>query len=469
MSSALQTHLDELGALAPGLEILTDEASCVARGRDTWVRSLMRSRQGEVPAPGAVLRPRSRDEVAQCLAWADAREVALVPFGLGSGVCGAVLLEREQVVLDMSAMDQLLEIDETSLVARVQAGMRGSDFEAALAARGYTMGHWPQSIELSSVGGWVATRASGQFSTLYGNIEQMLLGCEVVLAGGRTIRIPSVPRSSTGPDLRALFMGSEGTLGVLTELEFRIHPAAEKQRGLAVSFDDLASGSEALRRIVQAGWTPAVTRLYDAVEAGRNFAGVAEQDRPVLLLLGEGTAARVDPEAEAMAAICTELGGRSHGEDPVKSWLEHRNKVPTFESLLDQGILADTIEIAIDWAQLVAIWERVCREAGGTEGVLAMSGHISHCYTQGANIYFTFIAAESDLDRAIEIYDKVWHATMRITHEMGGTIAHHHGIGRVRRQWLGEELGDAVTVLQAVKKALDPKGILNPGALIPGD
>ncbi|MFT4570314.1 MAG: alkyldihydroxyacetonephosphate synthase [Hyphomicrobiaceae bacterium] len=469
MNASFAKHIDELRAAVPSLEILTDEASCRSRGRDTWVRSLMKSRLGDVPAPGAVLKPHDTEEVSQCLSWAQDTETVLVPFGLGSGVCGAVLMEQDQVVLDMSEMDQILDIDETSLTVTVQPGMRGSDFEEALAARGFTMGHWPQSIALSSVGGWVATRASGQFSTLYGNIEEMFLGCEVVMAGGRTMRIPVVPRSATGPDLRALFMGSEGTLGVLTEVTFRIHRAPEKQIGLAVSFDGLTAGSEALREIVQAGWTPAVTRLYDVVEAGRNFSGVAETDRPVLLILGEGNAERVTTEAAGIATICSRHGGKSHGEAPVLSWLDHRNNVPTFESLLDQGILADTIEVAIDWSQLITLWDNVCAAGNAREDVLAMSGHVSHCYTQGANIYFTFISAEKDLERALATYDAVWDTTMRITHEMGGTIAHHHGIGRVRRRWLGEELGTATELLRTLKSALDPKGILNPGALIPSD
>jgi len=371
-------------------------------------------------------------------------------------------------VLDLGAMNKITHLDQISLTVTVEAGMRGSDFEQALNKRGFTMGHWPQSIELSTVGGWAATRASGQFSTLYGNIEQMLLGCQVVLAGGRVLKVPAMPRSATGPDLRQLFMGSEGTLGVFAELTYRIHPLAEKKTGLAVSFDSLDAGAQTLRRILHEGWTPAVTRLYDAVEAGRNFAGVAETERPVLLLLSEGNARRVDTEAAALADIASDNGGTSHGSEPVTSWLEHRNTVPTFESLLDQGILADTIEVAINWSTLTQLWTEVCQAGSAVKGVKAMTGHVSHCYTQGANIYFTFIAAESDLKAATEIYDQVWESTMRITNTLGGTIAHHHGIGRVRKHWLKAELGEeGVDILRALKRTLDPNSILNPGALIP--
>lgn len=462
----IMERLAALAAAEPRLDITTDCEPRTEKARDTWVRSLMESRLGRRPQAAAVVRPSTTAQTAAVLRWAESTATALVPYGLGSGVCGAVLADSDHVVLDMGAMDQIVRIDESSLTATVQPGLRGSQFEARLAERGFTMGHWPQSIELSTVGGWAATRASGQFSTLYGNIEQMLLGCEVVLAGGRVVRVPAVPRSATGPDLRQVFMGSEGTLGVFTELTYRIHRAPEHQSCAAISFDDLDHATEALREMVQVGWTPAVTRLYDAVESARNFAGVTEPDRPLLLLLGEGNRRRVETEAEGLAEIATKHGGKLHGEEPVTGWLDHRNTVPTFESLLDQGILADTIEVAIDWGSLTTLWERVCTEVSAIEGILAMSGHVSHCYTQGANIYFTFIAAESDLEKAIALYDQVWSTTMSVTHGLGGTIAHHHGIGRVRRGWLPSELGEGMAVLRALKTALDPKGILNPGALI---
>ncbi len=449
----------------PGLEVLSDAAAIQARSRDSWVRSLMKSRLDGPPSAAVVVRPASAGEVAAVLAWADRSRTPVIPFGLGSGVCGAVLAEGGEIVLDLGKMNRLLEVNGDSLTAVVESGMRGSDFEAALAARGFTMGHWPQSIELSTVGGWCATRASGQFSTLYGNIEQMLLGCEVALADGRLIRLPSVPRSATGPDLRHLFLGSEGTLGVFTELTFRIHPAPEKQLGRAFTMPTLGAGLEALRKIMRAGWTPAVTRLYDATEAGRNFSIIAD-GKPVLLLMSEGTALRVDTEAAAVAAIVAGEGGIDRGEEPLKSWLGHRNNVPTFESLLEQGLIADTIEVAISWDRIGDLFETVCARGAKVESVFAMSGHVSHCYTQGANIYFTFVGAQRDLPSAIRTYDEVWKTTIETTIELGGTIAHHHGIGRVRKPWLHKELGEGVALLAALKRSLDPNGILNPGVLV---
>jgi alkyldihydroxyacetonephosphate synthase len=363
-------------------------------------------------------------------------------------------------------MAALVDVNDASLTATVEAGMRGSDFEAALQERGLTMGHFPQSIELSTVGGWCATRAAGQFSTLYGNIEDMLLGCEFVLAGGRVVTLPPVPRASTGPDLKQLLMGSEGTLGVFTRLVFRVHPLAEATRGQCFAFAELGAAIEALRLMLRVGWRPAVTRLYDATEAQRNFSSVAKEGEALLLLLSEGPETYVDAESEALAELARSHGGVDRGSDAVATWLENRNHVPSFDMLVDQGLVVDTIEIAAGWDRLGALFESVVAEGSAVPGMLAMSGHVSHCYTQGANVYFTFVVAEQSLERRLEIYDRVWDLTMRATRAHGGTIAHHHGIGRVRRRWLREELGEACEVLARLKKAFDPEGIMNPGALL---
>jgi alkyldihydroxyacetonephosphate synthase len=458
LASALRRDL-------PDLELLTADGDVEARSRDSWMRSLMQSRLDGPPRAGVVARPGSAAEVASVLAFANRTRTPVIPYGLGSGVCGAVLASGNEIVLDVGRLDRLVEVHDANLTARVQPGMRGSEFEQALAQRGYTMGHWPQSIGISTVGGWCATRASGQYSTLYGNIEQMLLGCEIALPDGRLMTLPPVPRSATGPDLKHLFLGSEGTLGVFTELVFRIHAAPERQVGRAFRMPTVRAGLEALRLVLRAGWTPAVTRLYDATEAGRNFA-VDADGKPVLLVMSEGLASRVEPEAAAIAAIVTAAGGADLGESPVKSWLEHRNHVPTFEKLLAQGLVADTIEVAIGWDRIGDLFETVNERGAKVDGVFAMSGHVSHCYTQGANIYFTFVAAESDGRKAVAIYDQAWRTTIETTIELGGTIAHHHGIGRVRKEWLKKELGEGAALLSALKRAFDPNGIMNPGVLV---
>ena len=461
----LASALETLRGQVPEVEVVIDEDELAEKAHDWWVRGSMERRIGTAQSCGAVLKPKSTVEVSAIAAWANTHRIAIVPYGLGSGVCGAIQATTDQVVLDMASMNRILDIDEDNLLVRVQPGKRGSELEAELAEKGLTMAHFPQSIDLSSVGGWCATRASGQLSTLYGNIEDMLLGAEIVLASGEVISLPAVPRSSTGPDLKHLFLGSEGILGVFTELTFRIHKAAESTKGQAFTMPTLAAGIDVFRKVIQAGWKPAVTRLYDATEAGRNFQ-IKNDNQPVLLFLSEGPAQLVEVEAAAIESLVLADGGAAHGSDPVDSWMEHRNHVPDLVELLEKGLVVDTIEVAIGWAKLTELFEEVCRQGNALERVIAMSGHISHCYTQGANIYFTFIATENDPQKTMEIYDEVWDLTMRVTHEMGGTIAHHHGIGRVRKRWLPKELGAATETLISLKKAIDPNGIMNPGALV---
>ena len=458
--------LEQLCAGSSGLELVTAETERAQLSHDTWVRGYLERRCAEARPAAAVVRPRSTVAVSALLKWADESSTPLVPFGLGSGVCGAVRAEPGQVVVDMGRMTSILALNDHSLIVTVQPGIRGADLEAELGRRGLTLGHFPQSIDVSTIGGWVSTRASGQLSTLYGNIEDMVLGLEAVIPGGRVIRLPSVPRSATGPDLRQLLLGSEGTLGVVTEVTLRLHPRAESERGRCYAFDTLAKGIEALRLILRAGWRPAVTRLYDSKEAGRNFAGAEAGDSAVLLLMSHGPASLVEAETKAAAATISGLGGRDLGEEPLTSWLEHRNEVPDFDTLLDQGLVFDTIEVAAAWDCLVPLYDTVVERVEAMEKVIAMTGHLSHCYTQGANIYFTFVAAEQDPAVAMKLYDRVWETTMTATRELGGTVSHHHGIGRVRKPWLAEELGDARELLVALKTALDPKGIMNPGVLV---
>lgn len=463
--TALEKNLDQLRSANPSLDVVTEGPALDEKSHDWWIRGRLQRKAGRQTTCGAVVRPANTMEVSALLLWAQQTGTAVVPYGLGSGVCGAVETDRDQVVVDMSRMNRLGAVNDESLTATVQSGMRGRDFEDALAKRGLTMGHFPQSIDLSTVGGWCATRASGQLSTRFGNIEDMLLGCEVVLPGGEVIRLPEKTRSATGPDLKHLFMGSEGTLGIFTELTFRVHPESEARKCRAYALPSVEAGCESLRNILRAGWAPAVTRLYDAVEAGRNFT-VKTTGQPVLLLMSEGPSGLVDVEMSACHEIVSAEGGEDQGEEPVVSWLGHRNSVPDVDELIGNGLALDTIEVAIGWDRLAQLFATTCEGGMKIEGMIAFSGHVSHCYTQGANIYFTFVGTVPDAEAGVVLYDRAWEHTMSVTHELGGTIAHHHGIGRVRKTWLRKELGAAHDVLATLKKSIDPKGIMNPGALI---
>lgn len=458
----------DLAALLGGDSVLTDDASLTEHSRDSWVVSILRGMRGQLDGhPACVVRPRDTSAVAAALRYANQRGVAVVPFGAGSGVCGGVLPPAGAIVLDLRAMDALLDVNEVSLQARAQAGMMGNAFEAALNQRGYTAAHFPQSIDISTVGGWVATRSSGQFSSRYGSIEDALAGLEVVLADGTVVRTRPAPRAAAGPDLRQIFLGSEGTLGVITEVVLRIYPLPAQRELAAFRFSTFAQGLEAIRGLIRDGWRPPVIRLYDEIEAARNFPGTAPTDQSLLLLLSEGPASLTRAEAEACAEWCARNGGTSTGPSAVEHWLGHRNDVPGFEPFLQKGIVVDTIEVAAAWDSIQAVYADAVSAMRKVPGVLAASAHSSHSYVTGTNLYFTFAARPANAADMEDAYHRCWEATMRATLAHGGTIAHHHGIGRVRREWMREELGDGLVVLRALKRALDPNGILNPGVLLP--
>lgn len=449
--------------------LVRDPAALEAHRTDYWILAHLRAREHRLgPPPAAVVMPRATAEVAEAIRVAGAHGAPVVPYGGGSGVLGGAVPPAGAVVVDLTAMNRLLEVNETALLARVEGGMLGSDYEAAVTARGYTTGHYPQSIGRATIGGLVATRSAGQFSTRYGNIEDLCLGLEVVLPSGETIRLAAVPRSSTGPSLRELFLGSEGTLGIVTEATLRLHPLPEHRRMQSWALPDLHAGLEVIRRIVRVGWRPAVVRLYDAQEAAHHFADWHPDGRAVLLLLGEGPATLVEAEAAAAAAVATEHGAAPLGDGPVMHWLERRNTVPTWDEFLDRGIMVDTIEVAATWDRVGDLYDRVIAALRARPGMLGASAHSSHSYPQGTNLYVTFgVKPESSAD-AEAAYLGAWGAVMETTLASGGTIAHHHGIGRLRTPWLARELGTAYPVLAAVKHALDPAGLMNPGVLVAG-
>ncbi|MFN8545413.1 MAG: FAD-binding oxidoreductase [Candidatus Binatia bacterium] len=459
---------DALSKVLPAARVHTDAESLAAHRTDYWILSHLRARQGRLDAgPACVVRPESAAEVASALRAAGELGVAVVPYGAGSGVLGGATPPAGALVIDLRAMDRLLDLNETALWVRVQAGMMGNVYEAALHQRGYTGGHFPQSIDLSTVGGWVATRAAGQFSTRYGNIEDLLLGLEAVLPDGTTVRIDPRPRSSTGPSLRELFLGSEGTFGVVTEVVLRIFPTPERREVASFAFATVRDGLEAIRRVVRVGWRPPVVRLYDATEATRQFSQWVPEGQALLLVVSEGPSALVAGEMAAVAQAAAALGAHPCGAEPVAHWIEHRNTVPSWDFFLDREIVVDTIEVAADWDRVGDLYERVVASLQQVPGLIVGSAHSSHSYPQGTNLYITFAVKPADWAHAEESYLDAWGHVLQTTLECGGTIAHHHGIGRLRTPWLERELRSAYPLLRTLKAALDPAGIMNPGVLLP--
>ena len=441
--------------------VVDDVGALAEAGRDWWPLAMQWALEGEVPGlAAAIARPASVDEVAAVLRTCNDAAVPVTAAGGRSGVCGASVPVHGGVMLDLTAMSGITAVDDESLTVDVLPGTFGDVFEETLRAEhGLTCGHWPQSIALSTVGGWLACRGAGQLSTRYGKIEDIVTALEVVLADGTVLRTGGAPRAAAGPDLTQLFVGSEGTLGIITAATLRAHPVPGAERRGAWGFASFAEGLDACRRILRRGATPAVLRLYDAAEAARSY---DTGDLAVLLVLDEAeqplvdaTFAIVDDECSTATPLDDEL---------VERWLHHRNEVSALEALTRRGYVVDTMEIAGPWSALPRIYERTVAALQSVPGTLAATAHQSHAYTDGACLYFTF-AAKPELDDRERYYVAAWDAAQRAVLDAGGALSHHHGVGLNRSRFMRQALGAGLDVLAAVKAALDPAGILNPGKL----
>jgi alkyldihydroxyacetonephosphate synthase len=418
----------------------------------------------DVAARAAVVaHPDHAEQVAAVLRICNDARVPVTAAAGRSGVCGASVPLFGGVVLDLCGLSGIVAVDDTSLIVDVRAGTFGTPFEAELReSYGLTVGHWPQSIDLSTVGGWLACRGAGQLSTRYGKIEDIVVGLDVVLADGRAITTGGPPRAAVGPDLTQLFVGSEGTLGVITGARLRAHPVPTCERRLAFGFTTFEKGLDACRRILRRGGRPAVLRLYDSTEANRSY---QTGDMAVLLVLDEGDRSSVDSAMEIVAEECEVVGdGRPLDAGLVGRWLEHRNDVSALEALISRGFVVDTMEVAAPWAALPRIYEAAVGAIAGVTGTVAASAHQSHSYLDGACIYFTF-AGKVEPDERQGYYRAAWDAGTRAVLDNGGALSHHHGVGLNRARFVSDALGGAFDVLVATKEALDPNGILNPGKL----
>ena len=458
-----------LGRLAAsGAEVLADDASRAEAGRDWWPVAIGWAAEGAVPQrPGAVVRPHTTEQVSAVLALCHDALIPVTAAAGRSGVCGGSIPVFGGVALDLTSLEGLIGVDETSLTADVRAGTFGPDLETALGrvGVGYTLGHWPQSMDLSTVGGWLACRGAGQYSTRYGKIEDMVRGLEVVLADGRIVRTEGHgPRAATGPNMTQLFVGSEGTLGVITAARVRIHPLPSAQERRAFGFTTFAAGLDACRRIMRRGATPAVLRLYDEVESVRTF---EQAGTNVLIVLDEADPALLAATLVVVDDECAAAGAQPMDVALVERWLTHRNDVSALAPLWRAGVVVDTAEISGSWAVLPVLFDEVVRALKAIDGTLVASAHQSHAYTDGACLYFTFAGKGPEGDDAWRegYYRQAWDTVTTTTMEHGAAISHHHGIGLNRSRFLPRALGSGFDVLVGLKKSLDPAGILNPGKL----
>jgi alkyldihydroxyacetonephosphate synthase len=470
-----------------------------ARGKS--YHDLLRLRAGDLSvAPDAVLYPRSGDEVLSVLAAAAELGVAVVPFGGGSSVVGGVSAAsgtfKSVVTLDLSGMDRLIDIDPVAMTATAEAGIYGPAFEKALAAKGFTLGHHPQSFEFSTLGGWIAHRGAGQGSGRYGRAETWLVGAKLATPRG-VLSIGGFPASSAGPQLLDLALGSEGAFGVVTEATVRLHavPAASEYRGYL--FRDFAGGAQAIREAVQSGIDVTMLRLSDAAETRfyRAFGALGKKrgvrdrierlvldtrgfdDKACAMIAGfEGAPDDVARARGAFEAIAKRHRALFLGQGQGARWKAGRFHGPYLrDPMMDRGAGVDTLETATRWSNIEMLYvavkgalEKAIRDTAPREGAHGIvSCHISHSYPDGASLYFTYIFPRA-LEREIEQWRAIKAAASDAIAATGGTISHHHGVGEDHLPWMAGEKGAlGIDVLRAVKMALDPKGILNPGKLIP--
>lgn len=469
--------LAQLATAAGGGATTDDAVRLLHLGGKSTPDLLARRLDAVQSAPDAVVSPSSHAEVSAVIAVCDARGIAVVPFGGGTSVVGGVDpargAHRAVIALDLARTAALLSLDEESLLATFGAGTTGPQAEEMLGARGFTLGHFPQSFEYASLGGYAATRSSGQASRGYGRFDDLVHALRVATPVG-DLDLGRAPASAAGPDLRELFLGSEGAFGILTEVTVRIRPVPAATAYAAWSFPDFAAGAAAFREATQRGIRPTVLRLSDETETRINatLGGHFTRMRGCLAIATvEGaTDAEATTARDVLDAVFRSHGAKARGEDPALSWKRGRFASPALrDTLMDGGILAETLETATTWANLSTLKAAVTTaltstlDDAGTKPVVMC--HISHVYPAGASLYFTCVAALTD-DPAQQ-WATAKDAASRAIVDAGGTITHHHAVGRDHRPYLEAEIGAlGVEILRGVKRTLDPRGIMNPGALI---
>jgi alkyldihydroxyacetonephosphate synthase len=506
MTEATDLRGDLVGILGED-RVLTDRADRLAYNADCSPRGILlaRGRRLDAGQPSAIVQPDSPDEICTLTDWAARTNTPLVAYGDGSGVCRGAVGDADSVVVDLKRFDALRELDANARSVTVGAGMNGYLFERELQRRGWTAGHFPSSIYCSSVGGWVAARGAGQLSSRYGKIEDIVESMRVVTGRGEVIDTAT----AGPPDPTQWFVGSEGTLGFITDVTLKVEPEPTQRHYRGFQFDSLADGIEAIRRLMQTGLRPAVVRFYDPFDTlvKRASGGGSEGLKSALpgalraalearveqwghaafnglikraewvngavdafssecrLIVGfEGHAAALETEADIGFDVLRRFG-IDLGVEPGEDWRASRYDVSYKQSpVFDAGAFVDTMEVATNWSNLQTLYDRV-REALAPH-VLVMA-HFSHVYPAGSSIYFTFVGSADSTDDALQLHQTAWRRGLDAVDGAGGSIAHHHGVGSIKAAWTARDHRGGAAGFRALKEAFDPDRILNPGTVYP--
>lgn len=522
---------DELAAIVGPRWVRTTYPDRLAYQNDCWPRGIIlsRGRRLDHHLPSAIVWPGDEQEVVAIVDWARRRSVPIVPFGAGSGVCGGAVADAKAIVVDVKRLDDLGAIDTEQASLRAGPGIIGMDLERHLNQAGWTMGHFPSSLYCSSLGGYLAGRSAGQCSSRYGKIEDLVLSMRVVTGQSQVLQTgadyaqPADDLSGPPGDLNPLFVGSEGTLGIITEGLMRIEPRPTQRHFRGFQFRRLPQALEAIAELMQQGLRPSVVRLYDEVDSviasskkqgarpdaptpslvdklrrrARELmppaltesledkvtrAGKALMGRAIgqplwlnraidtvpghcLLVLGfEGCTDLAAADAEYAFAICRRQG-IDLGAGPGEHWLENRYNVSYKQSpMFDSGAFVDTMEVSTTWDKVEALYHNVRRALRDKVFVMA---HFSHVYPAGSSIYFTFAGFAPDLDKTLEKYEATWQAGLDAVAATGASIAHHHGVGQSKAPWTKDDHPGGPALFERLKDRYDPDRIFNPGKVYP--
>jgi len=459
--------LKELRAILGDKWVSTEEADLIAYSKDAQLITNRWVMQKKVPGlPHIVTWPENEEQISKIVKIANARKIPVIPFGEGSGVVGAAIPVYGGIMIDLKRLNKVIAVNDKDLTVTVQTGINGKVLERILQEQGYLIGHVPQSMHTSTVGGWIAHRGAGQFSTKYGKIEDIVLSMRIVMPDGSIVDTKLYPRAADGPQIERLFLGSEGTLGIITQATLKIWPWPEKQLGLAYAFNDLEHALEAIRLILRQQVYPAVVRLYDKEETGRHFYNEPKaKDKLMIVFVCEGTARLVDFEAATVRAEAEKQGGIDCGQEPVRHWFETRFNVKETSIWTPKDAIFDTIEVSCMWKDAVSLYNNVMAEIKKVPGLALISAHASHSYPQGVCFYFTFGGIGTDQMTPEQFYQAAWDAAMTGTLKANGSISHHHGIGIIRARWMAAEHGPVLELLRRIKHVIDPNNIMNPGKL----
>lgn len=472
----------------------------VVHARGKSIRDLIRQRRGDLPrVPDAVVRPGTEDEVTAVLRAALAADAVVIPFGGGSSISGSLEAApdetRSVLSVDLGRLDEVLEVDGVSRLARVQAGVFGPALEAQLNTQGYTFGHFPDSFTHSTLGGWIATRSSGMQSDRYGDVADMVKGLRVVTPSGTLVTQP-VPTASTGPSIREMVLGSEGRLGLITEATVHVRRVPESRVILGYLFPTFGAGLAAMRAIAASEYGPSVTRVSDAPETQFSFAtrkrstlldklqskvlttylqrrlGFALDEMCLSFIGYEGPKRHVAEQRKAVGRIVKRHGGLCIGSSPGALYDQKKFDTPYIRDfLLDRGAAADVSETSMPWSRLEPVYDAVIEAAKGAFGDLGVQGyvmcHLSHSYHAGACLYFTFAFEPSPGSDMIAEYDVVKSAIQQAFVDNGATLSHHHAVGTEHARWLEEDISaPGVVMLEALFAGADPGRNLNPGKIV---